>query len=129
MSMGPAGGLFRPHPNLGDEVNENICQSDVEGGVFLHDLEIGAVLEIKTRNHTYRLEKLGEGKVRISGHPEFCPEPVVVRLHGCTWGKSMLRVDFVGRGMNMEFRHPTHGVVCTSRILEVREEPAPALLA
>jgi hypothetical protein len=119
----PAGGFFQPHPNLGDEVNDNICRSDVEGGVFVPGLPVGAQLEVETKNHVYRIENLGNGLVRIAGHPEFCPEPVAVKLHGCTWGHSMLRLHYIGRGMFLEFRHPVHGVVRTSRIRELRELP------
>ena len=32
-------GMFRPHANLGDEINRNIVQSEIEGGVFLSDLQ------------------------------------------------------------------------------------------
>ncbi len=37
--------LFLPHPGLDDEINRNIRQSEIEGGVFLEDLLAGAVLE------------------------------------------------------------------------------------
>ena len=30
--------MFTPHPNLDDEVNGNIVQSEIEGGVFLEDV-------------------------------------------------------------------------------------------
>jgi len=30
--------MFMPHPNLGDDVNGNIVQSEIEGGVFLEGL-------------------------------------------------------------------------------------------
>src|SRR3974390_3011808 len=36
--------LFRCHPNLSDEVNHNIVQSEIEGGVFLSDLPPATVL-------------------------------------------------------------------------------------
>ena len=42
--------LFRPHPNLGDEVNRNIVQSEIEGGVFLGDLPPSTVLQIHTQH-------------------------------------------------------------------------------
>lgn len=113
--------LFVPHPHLSDEVNRNICQSEIEGGVFLNDLGVGTVLEVETQNRFYRIQHHGNGQVIISGHPQFCPQPVLVDLHGSTWGGSMLKVGFVGRGMHLEFRHPHHGVIHTSRIEEVRE--------
>ena len=122
----PAAGQFRPHPNLGDQINDNICCSEIEGGFFLDDLPIGAELEVETKHHLYRIENCGQGRARISGHPTFCPEPVLVRIHGSTWGGAMLRLHFVGRGMLLEFNHPIHGVVRTSRISEIRELPVPS---
>lgn len=117
----PVPNPFQPHPCLDDEINRNICRSEIEGGVFLKDLPVGAVLEVETRNHSYKLENRGNGWALLSGHSKFCPEPVLVRLHGSTWGRSMIKTQFVGRGMHLEFRHPVHGVIRTSRIREVRE--------
>ncbi len=112
---------FVPHPNLSDEVNHNIVQSEVEGGVYLHDLSPGAVLAIQTQNRSYTLVSLGQESALISGHPEFCPEPVEVQVQGSTWGGSMLKTRFVGRGMHLEFIHPVFRTVITSQILDIRQ--------
>ena len=112
---------FVPHPNLSDEVNHNIVQSEVEGGVYLHDLSPGAVLAIQTQNRSYTLVSLGQESALISGHPEFCPEPVEVQVQGSTWGGSMLKTKFVGRGMHLEFIHPVFRTVITSQILDIRQ--------
>ena len=120
--------LFMPHPSLGDEINRNICQSEIEGGVFLRDLPLGAMLEIETRNRFYKLENRGNGRVLLAGHPQFCPQPVLVKINGSTWGRAMIKMQFIGRGMFLEFGHPTFGIILTSRIQEVRElakEPTP----
>lgn len=113
--------LFSPHPHLSDQINGNIIQSEIEGGVSLDHLPIGAVLEVATQNRFYRLEHLGSGRALISGHPVFCPEAVLVNVHGSTWGGSLIKIRFVGRGMRLEFHHPLHGLILTSRIQEVRE--------
>jgi hypothetical protein len=113
---------FAPHPNLADEVNGNIVQSEVEGGVYLKDLPRGAVLAIQTRNRFYTLVTLGDEAALISGHPEFCPDPVEVRIQGSTWGGSMLKTKFVGRGMHLEFEHPVHHTVVTSQIVDIRAQ-------
>jgi hypothetical protein len=118
--------LFVPHPNLDERVNRNICQSEIEGGVFLGNMEPGAVLVVETRNRMYLLECRGENQVLISGHPEFCPEPVRVDVHGSTWGGTMLKVHFIGRGMHLEFSHPEFGIIHTSQIQEIRELPPTA---
>jgi hypothetical protein len=112
--------LFTPHPNFGDEVNGNIVQSEIEGGVYLDDLSEGAVIEVETQNHEYTIVTGGDGTELISGHPKYCPDPVPVRIAGSTWGGSMLKVRFVGRGMHLEFRHPSYRTIITSRIVDIR---------
>jgi len=114
--------LFRSHPNLSDEVNRNFVQSEIEGGVFLNDLPPATVLEIETQNHCYQVVLLDENNVLISGHPKYCPEPIRVAISGSTWGGSMLKRRFVGRGMHLEFRHPEYQTpIVTSRVQEIRE--------
>ena len=112
--------LFLPHRNLSDEVNGNIVQSEIEGGVYLDDLPAGASLEVETQNRSYRLVHCGHGEAMICGHPKFCPSPVRVKIHGSNWGGSMLKVRFIGRGMHLEFRHPEFRTIMTSRIVDVR---------
>jgi hypothetical protein len=61
----------------------------------------------------------------ISGHPQFCPLPVQVTIAGSTWGGSMLKMRFIGRGMQMEFHHPAYNTpIVTSPIQEIREPSA-----
>ena len=112
--------FFKPHPNLSDEINRNIVQSEVEGGVYLDDLSEGAVLEVATQNHEYTIVTGVRGSELICGHPQYCPDPVAVRIAGSTWGGSMLKVRFVGRGMRMEFQHPSYRTITTSPIVDIR---------
>jgi hypothetical protein len=111
---------FMPHPNFSDEVNRNIVQSEIEGGVYLDDLSEGAVLEVETQHHWYTIVIGGRGQELISGHPQYCPAPVPVRIEGSTWGGSMLKLRFIGRGMRLEFRHPVYRTITTSRIVDIR---------
>ncbi|SRR5579883_24513 len=113
--------LFTPHANLSDEINANVIRSDIEGGVHLRDLAPGAVLEVQTCQRRYTIVNQGDGDALISGHPQYCPVPVLVKIHGSTWGGSMLKEHFIGRGMHLEFRHPDFLPITTSRILDVRE--------
>ena len=108
------------HPNFSDEVNRNILQSEIEGGVHLRDLPPSSVLSIQTRNRVYTLVVLSDDNVLISGHPQFCPEPAEVRINGSTWGGSMIKSEFIGRGMHLEFGWPEHLPITTSLIVEVR---------
>jgi len=109
-----------PHPNFSDEVNRNIAQSEIEGGVYLEGLCEGAVLEVETQHHAYTIVIRGRGRDLISGHPKYCPDPVPVRIAGSTWGGSMLKLRFIGRGMHLEFWHPVFRTIKTSRIVDIR---------
>jgi hypothetical protein len=114
--------LFRPHANLGDEINHNIVQSEIEGGVFLSQLPPRTILQIYTQHHCYTAVFLGDNQALIWGHPEFCPQPVAVAIAGSTWGGTMLKVRFVGRGMRLEFHHPAYRTpIVTSPIREINE--------
>ena len=100
----------------------SVPRSEIEGGVYLNDLPPSTVLEIQTQHHCYQVVLLDDKSVLISGHPEFCPEPIKVAIAGSTWGGSMLKRRFVGRGMYLEFRHPKYQTpIVTSRVQEIRE--------
>ena len=114
--------LFEPHPNFSDEINRNIIQSEIEGGVYLRDLLPGTVLEVQTRNRVYTIVSESDGEAWISGHPVYCPDPVLVNIHGSTWGGSMIKERFIGRGLHLEFGHPDLWVITTSRIVDVQEK-------
>jgi hypothetical protein len=118
--------LFVPSPHLCDAVNSRIVQSEIEGGVHLRDVTPGTVLEVRTRNREYTIQYKGCGQALISGHPVFCPEPVLVNIHGSTWGGTMLKERFIGRGMCLEFAPPTYQAITTSEIVEVRESSSQA---
>ncbi|MBS1857894.1 MAG: hypothetical protein JST11_21175 [Acidobacteria bacterium] len=120
--------LFEPHPNLGDRVNGNIVQSEIEGGVYLRNLAPGTLLRVETENREYTILYQGWDRALIWGHPVLCPEPVPVVIHGSTWGGSMLKARYIGRGMHLEFTHPACRAVRTSRIVEVRAGPPPVSL-
>jgi hypothetical protein len=113
--------MFRPHQNLSDQINHNIIGSEIEGGVYLRDLPEPATIEVVTRNRVYTTVVRHDGSAWIWGHPEFCPQPVLVRITGCNWGGSMLKAAYLGRGMHLEYRHPDyHGPIVTSQIVDIR---------
>ena len=114
--------LFQPHPNLCDEINHNLAQSEIEGGVHLEDLAQGSRLEVQTLHRWYTVVNCGDGWALISGHPKYCPRPSRVRILGSNWGGSMLKMRFIGRSMYLEFKHPEYRTpIITSRIVEIRE--------
>ena len=113
--------MFAAHQNLSDQINANIIGSEIEGGVDLRNLPVECTLEVETRNRAYTLVMRPDCHALISGHPTFCPEPVLVQINGSNWGGSMIKTGYVGRGMRLEFRHPGFdGVVVTSTIRDIR---------
>ena len=54
---------FIPHPSFSDEVNRDIVQSEIEGGVYLDALAEGAVLEESSRSPVVTPLSLGPGTV------------------------------------------------------------------
>ena len=50
--------------------------------VDCNSLAPGSRIEVETKSRHYQIECLGGNAVRISGHPEYCPNPVPARLHG-----------------------------------------------
>jgi hypothetical protein len=113
--------MFAPHQNLSDQINANIVRSEIEGGVDLRQLPPESTIEVETRNRAYLIVIVSDCRALISGHPEFCPEPVLVRIHGSNWGGSMIKTAYLGRGMHLEFRHPLYeGMIITSAIQDIR---------
>lgn len=113
--------MFQPHPNLSDEINNAIVESELAGGVFLDKLAVGKKLQVQTHNTLYIIERREDG-LYISGNAKYCPEPVLCTIPGSNFGGSMLKMNFVGRGMYMEFHtgdHPT--TIVTSQVKEVTE--------
>jgi len=74
-------------------------------------LPAGSRVDVETKNRHYQIECLGEGAIRISGHPDYCPTPMPGRF-----------VDpLIERGRHLQFlldRRP----VTTSRVVKVRVE-------
>jgi hypothetical protein len=119
--------MFRPHANLCDQINNNIVQSEIEGGVFLNDLQPRTVLLIQTQHHCYAAVFLGENRALLWGHPKFCPRPVSVSIVGSTWGGTMLKSRFVGRGMRLEFHHPEYSTPIITSPIQAIDERRPQL--
>jgi hypothetical protein len=68
----------------------------------------GTVVEVETRTRKYQIECLGGAAVRVSGHPEYCPTPVLGHLQG-----------LIERGKHLRFILADRPVT-TSRMIKVR---------
>jgi hypothetical protein len=51
-------------------------QANFLDGLRLSSLDTGSVIDLHTRSRRYRIEYLQGNRVRISGHPQWCPTPV-----------------------------------------------------
>lgn len=118
------------HPGLSDKINNNIAESELQGGVWLKDVPKGKFLEVQTENTLYTVAHLENGQWTIQGHGRYCPTPTLCTINGSTWGGSMLKVGFIGRGMRLEFHLidgpyfrdvNEHNRITTSRIEEITE--------
>ncbi len=87
----------------------------------MEELPVGAVVQVETGHSTYFVENRGEGQALISGHPTYCPSPVLVDFHGSVGSPNILKIWAIEPGLKMEFHHPQFGVIRTSRVRSARE--------
>ena len=92
-------------------------------GICLEELATDETLEVETESRTYFLQRSADGQLLIAGHPRHCPEPVPVTVNGSTVGGAMLMPQYIGPGLRLEYRHPEHGLIRTSRVREIRRRP------
>ena len=110
------------------QVPETGFPSRVSAGVDVDHLPVGTILEIETGHTTYKIENRGKGKVLISGHATYCPQPVEVEFQGSAGGPALLKLWRIEPGLKMVFDHPEFGVIRTSVVRSVRQlEPARSL--
>jgi hypothetical protein len=105
-----------------EEVSMTTSQgSEQHDGVYLRELEKGSVIVVETESRPYRMEYLGEDDVRISGHPNYCPTPVVAHVSGSLSDTGAFEPGFVGRGMHLVFRRDdSQAAVSTSKIADIK---------
>ena len=82
-------------------------------------LVCGSLIDVETKSRHYRIECLGGNAIRISGHPEYCPDPVPAQLHGSVDKEGILELGLIGRGMRLIFLLNERRPVTTSRVLRV----------
>jgi hypothetical protein len=80
----------------------------------------GSLIDVETQSRHYRIECLGGNAIRISGHPEYCPDPVLARLHGSLDKDGTLELGLIGRGMRLMFLLNERRPVTTSRVIRVQ---------
>ena len=90
-------------------------------GVYLSTLDTGAIINVGTRNRRYRLEYLEGDRIRISGHPQWCPAPTLARLQGSRGGSEGFVKGYIGCQMRLVFERLDDCIpVTTSEVTDVR---------
>ena len=90
-------------------------------GVYVSSLDTGSTIDLETRRRHYRIEYLEGDRIRISGHPRWCPTPVLARLHGSRVGLGEFEEGSIGCGMRLAFeRLDNHIPITTSEITDIR---------
>ena len=83
-------------------------------------LEPGSLIDVETTSRHYRIECLGGSNVRVSGHPRFCPTPVLAQLEGSVTTEGTIEDGMIERGMRLVFLFEDHIPVTTSKVLNVQ---------
>src|SRR5262245_37518917 len=91
--------------------------------VDCNSLAPGSRIEVETKHRHYQVEYQGDSAIRISGHPEYCPNPVPARLHGSLGEEGVLEFGLIGRGMRFIFLLNDDRPVTTTRVLRVQVDP------
>jgi len=86
----------------------------------------GSWIDVETKSRHYRIECLGGSAIRISGHPEYCPDPVPAQVHGSVNQEGALELGLIGKGMRLVFLLNERRPVTTSRVLHVRVDRSQA---
>jgi hypothetical protein len=86
----------------------------------------GSRIDVETKSRHYQIECLGGNAVRISGHPQYCPNPVPARLHGSLDQEGVLEFGLIGRGMRFMFLLNDDRPVTTTRVLRIHVDRPPS---
>ena len=97
-------------------------------GVFLRDCQNHVIL-VRTANTNYRFvcidgKVLGLATKDDGSVPKYLAQETEVNIHGSTWGGSMIKIEYVGVDMYLQFSYEGHPKsIHTSLIENVRVAP------
>jgi hypothetical protein len=92
-------------------------------GVDLKSLRPGSLIDVETKSRHYHIECLGGDAIRISGHPDYCPQPVPAHLQGSIDNEGALELGFIEPGMRLIFFLNDDRPITTSRVVSVQVDP------
>jgi hypothetical protein len=87
--------------------------------VELKSMRPGSLIDVETKSRHYQIECLGGNTMRISGHPDFCPAPVLAELQGSVDREGAVELGQIKRGKHLVFMLGEHLPVKTSKVLSV----------
>jgi hypothetical protein len=90
-------------------------------GVYLNTLATGSTIDLETRSRHYQIEYLEGDRIRISGHPHWCPTPTLARLCGSRGGPDGFAEGYIGCRMRLVFERLDNRIpVTTSEVTDIR---------
>jgi hypothetical protein len=114
----PASTTPAPVPTLDRFVEASACGA----GVNLLALEPLTVILVHTQNSIYRIVVANGCAVFVQGG-RFFPRPTAARVVGATFGGSVLKLAWIGVGMQMEISGEL-GPIVTTPVQQIAIEPA-----
>jgi hypothetical protein len=87
--------------------------------VDLNSLRPGSLVDVETKNRHYSIECLGGSKIRISGHPQYCPVPMPAVLEGSVDREGAVELGHIERGRRLLFLVRGQGPVTTTTVVSV----------
>jgi len=103
--------------------------SEAPGRVDLNTLKLGSWIDVETKSRHYHIECLGGSEIRISGHPEYCPQPMPAQLQGSIGQEGELAWGSIQPGMKLMFFLNGDRPVRTSKIISVKVDQPNAVQA
>jgi hypothetical protein len=88
-------------------------------GVVLNNLAPGSVIDVETRSRHYHIECLGGNAIRVSGHPEYCPEPTPAHLQGAVDPAGVVEEGRISSGKRLMFFLDESFPVTTSKVVSI----------
>jgi hypothetical protein len=109
-------------------LNSGVMQSPsgVIQSVDLSRLRPGSLIDVETKSRHYNIECLGGNAIRISGHPDYCPNPVPAHLQGSVDKEGVLNWGRIGPGMRLMFFLDGDRPVTTSRVIGIHVDKSNA---
>jgi hypothetical protein len=93
---------------------------EATNGVELKYLTPGSQVDVETKSRHYLIEALGGNAMRISGHPQFCPNPTLAELQGSADEVGRFIAGRIEPGKHLVFLLGKDSPVTTSEVVRIR---------